>query len=416
MSRILEEIRQRARESGIDPGGLDDIDVIRTGSGVLSELPGYLKDKGIQNILMITDKDTYECAGQRVEVMLKPVFAGVHLTMLKEDTKGDVLADEPSLLQVILDIQKHAPQIVLAVGSGTVHDITRYAAYTAGLSFVAVPTASSVDGFTSKGAPIIIRGEKITVQSIGPSAVFADTDILTKAPAALAAAGFGDMLGKYTSLFDWKFGSIAAGEPYMELAADLTRSALQNCVDHVGQIASRSEEGIHILTEALIQSGLAMLLCGQSHPASGAEHHVSHYWEMEYIRMGKKQLLHGAKVGAACVEISRLYQRLAAEGPDPWSYEASAGSGETGKAASVYVHWNDIASELARLPDSGTLSDLLRKVGGPASPKELGISHDLLERSMKDAHRIRMNRYTMLRANNERNREQTWSLHSASGK
>ncbi len=104
----------------------------------------------------------------------------------------------------------------------------------------------------------------------------------------MVAAGFGDMLGKYTSLFDWKFGSLTAGEPYSQTAADITRNALQMCVDHAESIAKRDEDGIRLLISALIESGLAMLLFGQSHPASGAEHHLSHYWEMEYIRLGKK--------------------------------------------------------------------------------------------------------------------------------
>jgi hypothetical protein len=39
-----------------------------------------------------------------------------------------------------------------------------------------------------------------------PDAIFADLEILAKAPAVMVTAGFGDMLGKYTSLFDWSIG------------------------------------------------------------------------------------------------------------------------------------------------------------------------------------------------------------------
>ncbi|MGV2686274.1 iron-containing alcohol dehydrogenase, partial [Clostridium perfringens] len=152
-----------------------------------------------------------------------------------------------------------------------------------------------------------IRGQKKTMPAIGPSAIFAEDDILMAAPPQLTAAGFGDMLGTPTSLFDWKFGSLVADEPYLQISADITRSALNQCVNGVEQIGKRTEEGVRILMGALVESGLAMLLFGQSHPASGSEHHLSHYWEMEFIRIGEKQLLHGAKVGAACVEISTLY-------------------------------------------------------------------------------------------------------------
>ncbi len=105
------------------------------------------------------------------------------------------------------------------------------------------------------------------------------------------------MLAKYTSLFDWEFESIVTNEEYLEKSAELTRSALEECVKHVHSIAKGEEEGLYVLTSALITSGLAMLLYGKSHPASGAEHHLSHYWEMEFLKKGKRQLLHGAKVG-----------------------------------------------------------------------------------------------------------------------
>lgn len=403
---ILNKIRQQVSELGEEQTRLDGVDVIRIGAGVIREVPEYLDQKEFLKPLIVVDSNTYACAGRTLEPLLHKSGAAVHVTMLRPDAKGDVLADEISLIQVILDIQQFHADVVLAIGGGTIHDISRYAAFTSGIPFVAIPTAPSVDGFNSKGAPIIVRGEKITIPAIGPSAIFADTDILMRAPAPLVAAGFGDMLGKYTSLFDWRFGSIVAGEPYMELSAEITRSALQKCVDHVDQIAERSEAGVTILMEALIESGLAMLVFGQSHPASGSEHHLSHFWEMEYIRLGKKQLLHGAKVGAACIEISKLYHRIAKEGPDKWSYEAAFGSGDKGGAASIYVNWETIAKEIARIPKEEFLRSLLSTVGGPVSPAELGISHELLDLSQREAHRVRANRYTLLRAYNERNREQ----------
>lgn len=407
MKDILSSIRQQVASLGGEHRDLDSIDVIRVGSGVLKEFPAYLGQKGFKSAVVVVDANTYRCAGRGIESLLQQSGIAVHRSMLLPDTKGDVLADEASLLQVILDIQQYHADVVLAVGGGTIHDISRYAAYTTEVSFVSVPTAPSVDGFNSKGAPIIVRGKKITIPAIGPSAIFADTDILIKAPAPLIAAGFGDMLGKYTSLFDWRFGSIVAGEPYMELSADITRAALQKCVDHVDLIAERSEAGVTILMEALIESGLAMMLFGQSHSASGSEHHISHFWEMEYIRLGKKQLLHGAKVGVASIEISKLYHRIGKEGPDKWSYEAAFGTGDKGGAASIYVNWNIIAQEISLIPREEILRSLLLKLGGPVSPAELGISHDLQDLSLRESHRVRPHRYTLLRAYNERNREQS---------
>ncbi len=40
--------------------------------------------------------------------------------------------------------------------------------------------------------------------------------------------------------------------------------------------------------EGLIEAGFCMLDFGNSNPASGAEHHMSHYWEMKLLREGDR--------------------------------------------------------------------------------------------------------------------------------
>ncbi|MBB6673637.1 sn-glycerol-1-phosphate dehydrogenase [Cohnella nanjingensis] len=359
-------------------------------AGAIRLVTPYLAEKGYRRVVIVADAHTYAAAGKTLEEDLTAARIAAPVSRIKPNAIGDVVADEASIVQLLLDIQQHQAEAVVAAGSGTLHDIARYAAYTAGIPFVSVPTAPSVDGFNSKGAPLLIRGDKITIGAIGPDAIFADLDILVQAPPSLVAAGFGDMLGKHTSLFDWRFGALAAGEPYLEEAAVMTRSALRQCMDQAGLIAKRDEEGIAVLTGALIESGFAMLLFGQSHPASGAEHHLSHYWEMECIRQGRKQLLHGAKVGVACIEISKLYHRLAEEGAGRWSGRERIGG-----------QWEEIAALIGQIPDAETLVGVLRTVGGPTSPADLGISEELVARSLREAHHIRPNRYTLLHAYNE---------------
>ncbi|MFE0559384.1 sn-glycerol-1-phosphate dehydrogenase [Paenibacillus sp. NPDC058910] len=399
MTSILSNIRSLAAHlPARQLSNLDEVESIQIQSGALREVAGYLETKQWTSVVMVVDGNTYDIAGQPLANLLTKSSIEVQVTKLLPDRKGDVIADEVSLIQVILDIQQSRAKAVLAVGGGTIHDISRYAAYTAGIPFISVPTAASVDGFNSKGAPIIIRGEKKTIPAIGPSAIFADVDILMSAPPQLTAAGFGDMLGKYTSLFDWKFGSLVADEPYLQISADITRSALNQCVNGVEQIGKRTEEGVRILMGALVESGLAMLLFGQSHPASGSEHHLSHYWEMEFIRIGEKQLLHGAKVGAACVEISKLYHRLGEQGLEMYR-SASVGANDT--ALRITQHWNEIRSQIMQIPEPVELADLMRSVGGPAGVSELTIKSELLKRSLSEAHKVRFSRYTLLHAYNE---------------
>lgn len=176
---------------------------------------------------------------------------------------------------------------------------------------------------------------------------------------------------------------MTGNEPYDQQVADITERALHSCVEHVQEIGSRSETGIRILMTALIDSGIAMLLFGRSHPASGAEHHLSHYWEMEFLKRGNRALLHGAKVGVACAEISGLYHNAA---------ERSMFPGEEPEV--LRQHREQILQWLAEVPNEEQIRSLLVQAGGPSSRQELGIDDELFARSLREAH-------TLLRALNE---------------
>jgi glycerol-1-phosphate dehydrogenase [NAD(P)+] len=385
MTDIMTNIKKAASlMGGIDPS-LITMGPVLLEHGAINQIAPFLKNESLRKVVVVADHLTYAVVGEILTEMIREDGIAVSVTLIKPDLKGDVIADAESLIQLILDLKTFSAEVVVAVGTGTLHDLARFSAYAINIPFVSVPTAPSVDGFNSKGAPLILRSEKKTIQAIGPLAIFADLNILTQAPKELVAAGFGDMLGKYTSLFDWKFSNIVGGEPYSAVVSELTRQALQQCVDHVDEIAKRSPEGIRLLTQALLESGFAMLLFGQSHPASGAEHHLSHYWEMEFLRLGRRQILHGAKVGVACAEISELYHQLA-QGSLPLT---------------AVNHQNAMKDAIAEIPDERTIRNLLKRVGGPSTREELGVNEDLLKRSLKEAHLIRPNRFTLLRAYNE---------------
>lgn len=367
---------------------LEQLKVIELDRGVIRKVAPYLREQGYRHVLLVADDHTYAAAGEQLMGLLEAEGVNTRVVLIQPDAQGDVVADEIAIVQLLLEIRPDETDVLLAVGSGTIHDIVRFAAHKTGKPFVSVPTAPSVDGFTSAGAPLIVRGVKKTVPAVPPVAIFADLDILMAAPQRLVAAGFGDMLGKYTSLFDWKFSRLTAGEPYDEQAAAITERALRSCVSHAEAIGARTEEGIRALMTALIESGIAMLLFGQSHPASGAEHHLSHYWEMEYLRQGRRALQHGAKVGVACAEIARVYH-AAGEGMLPGA-----------EPAALREHREQVRAWLRDLPGEAELRGLLRKAGGPSTLAELGIGEELFARSLREAHRVR-DRRTLLRALNE---------------
>ncbi|MDB5054649.1 MAG: glycerol-phosphate dehydrogenase [Bacilli bacterium] len=395
MTGITEMIKQSIANCSCGKHNKIEIEPIVVESGAMLKVAPYLLKHHYKQITLVADAHTFQAAGKDLIEQLMSVEIQCTLCIVKPNKQGDVVADEVSIIQAMLDVSAENSDCILAVGSGTIHDIVRFVGYKMNKPFVSIPTAPSVDGFTSKGAPIIIRGEKKTISASAPTAIFADLNVLIKAPQSLVIAGFGDMLGKYTSLFDWRFSHLTANEPYCSATANITKQALIACVENVQEISQRNENGIRILMNALIDSGLAMLLFGQSHPASGAEHHLSHYWEMEYIRLGKNQLLHGMKVGIACAEISKLYHTIVEE--EQLLKAIAANPNKDKKLAAIQANGLEIKALLNTVPDSQQLHDLFCMVGGPDNAEELGIDQELLSRSLKEAHKVR-DRYTMLKA------------------
>lgn len=398
MNNLLTAIKDKLTAAGKPAADIELPEVIALDFGAARQLAAFVRQSGYDNIVFVTDAPCLEAAGPAVLPGLEQAGIPMSTVIIHPNASGDVVADEASVVQVLLEIQRRSANACVALGSGTVHDIVRYAAYTSRIPFLSVPTAPSVDGFTSKGAPLIIRGEKLTIPAIGPAAIFADLDILSAAPAPLVAAGFGDMLGKYTSLFDWRFGSLTAGEAFDPFVYEMTESALMSCVNGAGEIGRRTPDGVAILMRALIESGIAMLIFGQSHPASGAEHHLSHYWEMSFIRTGRRQLLHGAKVGVACAIIAETYKRIAETGL-PRTQANSAGASHAAYEAAI-AHWPAIQQMIAALPDAQTIQTHLRAVHGPADIGELSIDSSLRDRALQEADNVRPGRTTLLRVYN----------------
>ncbi|KRE83838.1 hypothetical protein ASG89_12020 [Paenibacillus sp. Soil766] len=114
---------------------------------------------------------------------------------------GEVAADEQAIVQLMVDTSLTSKELI-AVGSGTIHDIVRFVSHRTKRPFLSVPTAPSVDGFASVGAPLIVRGFKKTIPCSAPEAIFADLGLLAAAPQAMIAAGVGDMLGKHKACVD----------------------------------------------------------------------------------------------------------------------------------------------------------------------------------------------------------------------
>jgi len=406
--------------TGPTPLSLHERDAVAQLVGFCAGMPGV-------RFTVLSDTNTHRVLGGRIEQAL--IDAGLPVIGIVLHG-AEVIADERYLTRTLVQAPPE-PQVFIAAGSGTLTDIARYVSFRTGNPFISAPSAASVDGFLSLIAPLVIGGVKDTYAAQGPLAVFADLTTLAEAPRALTAAGFGDLLGKVTSLADWRLGHLLWDEPYDPEIDERTRRAMNRCIDAAQDIASGSEDGVRLLLEGLLESGLCMRDFGDSRPASGAEHHLSHFWEMQLLKEGRPAILHGAKVGVASALIAQLYdhvRRLSQEdvrelirrapAPDPASdvdeirrvYGEGAEQIERIQAAflslttvqqdqlrqRVVERWPDIQTIARTVPPAETITGLLATAGGPTDWRALGLERRMVEPSLLYGHYLR-SRFTVLK-------------------
>ena len=379
-------------------------------SGCLKHIDEYLEKYHIKGMTVaVYDENTYQATADRhpnvdAEVVLSP----------------DNLHANEHGVDLLMERLPKGAEVLLAVGSGTIHDITRYCAYQKNIEFVSCPTAASVDGFCSSVAAMTWHGCKKTLTAVAPKIVVADTDIIKEAPIYLARSGFGDMIGKYIALTDWKISHILTGEHYCDKIADMTFEATEAVVKAAEGIANRDEKAYESLMYGLLLSGLAMQMMGNSRPASGAEHHISHIIEMRPQGLGvKSEALHGEKVGVGTLISLEEYHKLAklenikfkdyetydrtffekmydAEMLKEILEENKKDAGYGVRAQQLEKCWPEICSVLEQLPQPDDMKAIYESLGVKTSLLHINVPERLTETLKEHSPTVR-NRLTLMR-------------------
>jgi len=201
-------------------------------------------------------------------------------------------------------------EFLIAIGSGTINDLTRFVSFKTGMPYSIIAIAPSMDGYTSSVSPLIVNGFKRTYNAVYPQFVVGDLDVLSKTPYDMITSGFGDIIGKYTSLADWMISSVINGEKFSNDIANIVRKSIDRCVQNVEQIKKRDKLAVKDVMDALVLSGIAMLKVGNSRPASGAEHHIAYYIEIKDLMAGKRPPFHGTSVGVAETIVTDIYHKV----------------------------------------------------------------------------------------------------------
>lgn len=257
-----------------------------------------------KNILLVADENTFAAAGESVECALdeknvnKLIFSGEKILIPNEKAVEKV----ESCLECI--------DFIIAIGSGVLQDICKYVSYRNNVPYAVAATAPSMDGYASNGAAMIYGGMKTTFSAVLPVAIVADTKVLRNAPTEMIKAGYGDIIGKYSALNDWKLSHIVNGEYFCRYIYDTTYNMIEETMKHTEGILACDEKSIGILMEALVVVGIMMSFAGSSRPASGSEHHLSHFFEIVGILTDSEYFPHGIDVAYSTYITAKIRKKI----------------------------------------------------------------------------------------------------------
>ena len=398
------------------------IRAVEIGAGAIRTLPGYTKKFGYAHPYIVCDEITFKIAGERCEKLLRE--AGIESRVLVLKHTG---FDEATLGEIVLNLPENC-DLMIGVGTGSITDIIRFSSYKLNRPCFTIATGAPMDGFAASIGIMNVNNLKKTMQAHTTELIIGDTDILKTAPYRMTVAGFGDLIGKITCLNDWELARIINGEHYCKNIVDLVQDCLSHVLEIAPKIRHRDPEALGSVMKGLVLSGAAISLYGNSRPASGAEHHMSHYWETVMEQRGTQHAMHGEQVATGTVLVLMLIEELLKGEVDFDRARAFAGEYDRalwekeirrayGSAAdeviaiedaakkndpanrlrridSMQQHWQEIRAQLMTLPSAEYLMHLLQGIGCPCLPAEIGVDAPTLKDTFLYCKEVRA-RYTV---------------------
>lgn len=378
--------------------------------------------------VLVADENTLRAAGKDVQANFQT--AGIECEAAH--VFGPGVYAEYSYINELKEALSSTKGTPVAVGSGTINDLTKLVSHQLGRPYMAVASAASMDGYTAYGASVTYKGSKQTFDCPAPRAVVADLDVVGLAPPGMNASGYADLLAKGVAGADWILAEAAGEEPVNPGVWNTVQRFLPSWVDSPQGVAQSDPETLRRLVVGLMMSGFAMQEAKTSRPASGADHQFSHLWDMQHHTFQGKAPSHGFKVGIGTLSSLYLYEALLKRDLDRIDVDSSLtlwpswekvearihellGSGELADKAleetrakyrepealraqleTLKAGWPALRDRLTRhLKPFRDARSKLEQAGAPFQPEQIGISRDRLRTSYEQAYYIRR-RFTIL--------------------
>ena len=386
------------------------INEICTGYGIVKEAGEILKRNGFgEKLLLVADKMTLS-----VSEGIKEALKDFKVTYQVYESLRVPTMEEVRRIQGLLK----GLDGVISIGTGSLNDIARLAAFRENKRLCLFATASSMDVFASYNAPIVDNGFKITYPAKSPEVVIGDTKILAGAPKGLKSAGFGDMMAKYVGYIDWEVSSLITGERFCKEVERLSRNAVDKIFRSADKITSSDPEVAQDVFEGLLMTGVAMNFMRCARPAAGTEHTMAHYIECAELKDNVIPNYHGKDVGVMTLIVLRFYNKLAAMKPAGYHKEridlekicndAPALADDIKKSfvpdnitdgvnpELVFKNWDRIVGIIKSVPSAEEIEAAMLKAGCATTISDIGKPYELVLQAFK-YHSFIRRRFSLLR-------------------
>jgi len=367
-----------------------------------------------RSLAVVSDENTYAALGRRVEQALSSI-ASISSIVLPAGTHPD----KNTAISLIAATDK--ADALIAVGSGTINDLCKYASASQKKPYAVFATAPSMNGYTSINAAITVDGLKKTLAAHGATGVFVDVGVFVAAPMRLILSGYGDSICRSTAQADWYMAHKVYGTPYREAPYDLLYDEEDILFSDPQAIAKRDPTAIECLARVLTLSGFGMTICGGSTPASQGEHMISHFMDM-VPPLGWAGAYHGEQVAVTTVTSATVQEFILNSAPpvltESKTTQATINSvfgDDLGKLCweeyrqkrlygeivertneRLKIVWPELQRHHAHRGWSGKrVRDALIQAGAPTKPQDLGLSPDYYRTAVTYARTIR-NRFSFL--------------------
>jgi len=363
---------------------------------------------------VVSDPDTHVAMGKRVERAIESL-APVIKVVLGKNPHADMATGEA------LVAETRTAGTLIAVGSGTINDLCKYAAARQGKPCAVFATAPSMNGYTSVNAAITEHGHKKSLATAAPDGVFMDLEVLAAAPKRMIQAGLGDSVCRATAQVDWLLAHLLFGSEYRQAPFQFLADDEEGLLSEPEALVSGDLNAMGRLARTLVLSGMGMTVCDGSYPASQGEHLISHYIEMMHPA-DWSGALHGEQIAVTSCVMAYLQERILLGQPprvsptnvtkqsvmshfgdeigaacwDEFSKKRLDKTGAEQLNARFEQSWSSIREQLLTiLIPPAALVSVLDRAGAPVGFADIGLDEGFFVDAVNHAREIR-NRFTFL--------------------